>query len=121
MGFTSTPNFLDAAYEAGQIQTNVFTLNLLPIDNNSIIYYNEIPEEILNSTLYSPVTNLSGSGVWDVNLIGVYAGTEDLTQYASNNSVIDSGTSSFNLNPSLYNVIVEQYLSGCNTTNSGYF
>ncbi len=40
MGFTSTPNFLDTAYQAGQIQTNVFSLNLLPTTNNSIIYYN---------------------------------------------------------------------------------
>lgn len=62
MGFTTTPNFLDAAYQAGQIQTNVFSLNLLGLNNNSIIYYNQIPEEVLNSTVYSPV--VSGSGRW---------------------------------------------------------
>lgn len=80
MGFTTTPNFLDTAYQAGQIQTNTFSLNLLPTTNNSIIYYNEIPSEILSSTVYSPV--VSGSGRWLLTLIGFYAGDIDMTQYA---------------------------------------
>lgn len=53
MDFAST-NFLDLAFAAGQIQTNVFTLNLLNTSSSSLIYYNQIPEEILNNTVYSP-------------------------------------------------------------------
>ncbi len=40
MGFTTTPNFLDLAYTAKQIQTNTFALNLLSTANQSLIYYN---------------------------------------------------------------------------------
>lgn len=80
MGFTSTPNFLDLAYQAGQIQTNVFSLSLLNTSTSSLIYYNQIPQEIINNTLYSTV--VSGSQRWELNLIGFYADNQDMTQYA---------------------------------------
>lgn len=62
MGFTTTPNFLDTAFQAGQIKTNVFTLSLVNTTNSSLIYYNQIPQDILNNTVYSSV--VSGSGRW---------------------------------------------------------
>jgi uncharacterized SAM-dependent methyltransferase len=40
MDFTPKPNFLDLAYQAGQIKTNTFALNLLNTSNQSLIYYN---------------------------------------------------------------------------------
>lgn len=44
-----------------------------------------------------------------------------MTSYAENTAVIDSGTSYFYLNPTLYYQIVQKYLQGCQNTSQGYF
>lgn len=43
MGYTSTPNFLDIAYQNNQIQSPVFTLLIQPTTQQSYIYFNQIP------------------------------------------------------------------------------
>lgn len=48
MGYSSIPNFLDLAFNAGQINTNVFSLQLKNMTSQSIVYYNVIPNDILN-------------------------------------------------------------------------
>ena len=54
-----------------------------------------------------------GEGFWQIRTIGVYADDTDLSSYAAPISVIDSGTTLFYLNPSLYNQIKNKYLSSC--------
>ena len=44
-----------------------------------------------------------------------------MTSYAENTAVIDSGTSLFYLNPTLYNQFVQQYLQSCKNTSNSYF
>lgn len=40
LGYTNQPNFLDIAYQTGQIKTNVFALQLGPTSTQSNLYYN---------------------------------------------------------------------------------
>lgn len=44
MGYTKTQNFLDAAWENGQISTNTFTLSLSGPSGQSYLYFDDIPE-----------------------------------------------------------------------------
>lgn len=53
LGFTTThPNFFDNAYQAKQISTNTFALSLAANTSDSIVYYNQLPEWLVNSTYY---------------------------------------------------------------------
>ena len=71
MGYTTIPNFLDLSYEAGLIKTNTFALSLRNYSEDSWLYFDEIPEYIVENSRYSSVV---GSGYWQVKLIGVLAG-----------------------------------------------
>jgi hypothetical protein len=77
-----------------------------------------IPSDILSNNLYSSVVGNQG---YYLNVIGVFANDNDMTSYAENTAVIDSGTSLFYFNPSLYNQFVQQYLQGCQSTNNLFF
>lgn len=50
MGYTSTPNFLDVAYQNNQIQSPAFALDIQPTTLQSYIYFNQIPQSIQNSS-----------------------------------------------------------------------
>ena len=99
MGFSSLPNFLDMAYQAGQIGTNTFVLQLIYDDvtenDTSILYYNDLPDEIEADTLFSSVV---AQGYWQLYLVGMYEDDFDITYLASSYAIIDSGTSLFYLN-----------------------
>lgn len=79
MGYTNPqtqPNFLDIAYQNQQIQTSMFSLQLknsllYPVEQ-SYLYFDKIPLDILNNTVFTPVFNKS-NGYWQTHLIGVYA------------------------------------------------
>lgn len=115
MGYSTTSNFLDLAYKAGSISTNVFTLQLGTTPNTSIMYYNSIPSTILSNNLY---TSLYGNAEWSLNLIGVYANNTDLTSYSSNIAVVDSGTSLFYLLEHITVLTICQFiLTKLSTTN----
>jgi hypothetical protein len=43
MGFTSTPNFLDVAYQNNEISSPVFALALTNTSSQSILFYNQLP------------------------------------------------------------------------------
>jgi len=43
MGFTSTPNFLDLAYQAKEISSPVFALALSNLPEQSTLYFDGIP------------------------------------------------------------------------------
>ena len=43
MGFTSSPNFLDTAFQDGEIDSPVFALEILDETEQSLIHYNELP------------------------------------------------------------------------------
>jgi hypothetical protein len=43
MGYTKTPNFLDVAYQQGQIATSAFALMVQQSTQQSYVFYNEIP------------------------------------------------------------------------------
>ena len=70
MGYTDPnvlPNFLDVAYQKGLINSNVFALELknyllAPLEESSL-YFDELPLEIINSTIFSPVY-LKSAGYW---------------------------------------------------------
>lgn len=53
-------------------------------------------------------------------MIGVYTNDTDLTQYASNIAIIDSGTSLFYLNTDLFNQFQTLYLQSCQNSTSYY-
>lgn len=44
MGYTTTPNFLDIAYQNGEISTSAFALQIRKNTSTSYFYYNKIPE-----------------------------------------------------------------------------
>jgi hypothetical protein len=63
MGYSTSPNFLDSAYSANQIKTAAFALQILNTTQQSILYYDEIPESIVTKTI---MINQFGSGHWQV-------------------------------------------------------
>jgi len=111
MGFTTTPNFLDIAYSNNLISSPVFALALTDPINQSIIYYNEIPPEIVNETFFVPVV---GNVYWQVQIIGLTVGNIDMTSISATIAIIDSGTSYFYLNSNLFNSIITNFFSMCN-------
>jgi len=46
-------------------------------------------------------------------LIGFYCNDVDMTSYAADYALVDSGTSLFYLNQKLYDQIISQYFQGC--------
>lgn len=46
------------------------------------MYYNDIPEEITNKSLYAPILG-DTSLYWQVSLIGFFVGDTEWTQYAA--------------------------------------
>jgi hypothetical protein len=115
MGYTTTPNFLDIAYSQNEIKSPVFTLQIEQTTSQSYIYYNEIPEWITNTTTFEPVVD---NEYWQVSTIGVTVGGIDMTSFAANIAIIDSGTSLFYLNQALFNNIVTQFFQQCNNALS---
>lgn len=82
MGFNNDQSFIDVAYSQGIIQTSTFTLTLRNPNQSSFMYYNVIPEDILNFTLFSPVLGYD-TLYWQVSLIGFFVGSTDWTSYAA--------------------------------------
>lgn len=120
MGHTSVaslPNFLDLAYQQNQVYTNTFALVLQNSPTPSYMLYNEIPQQFLKQSKFSPVP--AGSFYWQLDLIGIMAGLLDLTSLAPSTAVIDSGTSLFYLTPQLTSSFITQFLppSLCNFTS----
>jgi hypothetical protein len=110
MGYTSVPNFLDIAHANGAIASPVFALEILSDTEQSLVHYNELPEDITNDTFYEPVQNV---GYWAVKVTGVNVGGMDLTNDDPKYAVIDSGTSWFYLNPTLYAAVVSNFFTDC--------
>ena len=48
---------------------------------------------------------------WQLKIIGFLAGDDDLTGYAKKMAVIDSGTTLFYLNPSLYEQVIARFFA----------
>ena len=90
MGYSTTPNFLDKAYSAGQISTAVFALGLSSNSTHSILYYDDIPQNVTDGTV---MIDINSDNYWQVGVIGFLANDDDITGYAAANAVIDSGTS----------------------------
>lgn len=65
MGYTNTPNFLDVAYQKGQIATSAFALMVQQSTQQSYVFYNEIPLSITSQTVYVSVT---GDGYWSLKV-----------------------------------------------------
>lgn len=68
------------------------------------MYYDTIPQEILDNTTFCPRDG--GEGFWQIHTIGMYVGEQDMTSLAAPISVIDSGTTLFYLNKELHTAIV---------------
>ena len=68
MGYSQTPNFLDVAYQQGQIATSAFALMVQQSTQQSYIFYNEIPSSIMSQTVFVPV---AGDGYWSLKVIAV--------------------------------------------------
>lgn len=118
MGFSSTPNFLDSAYQAGEISSPAFALSINEtLNGQSTLYYNNIPENIVNSTI---MVSQYGSGHWQVEILSVVIGGIDYTSSAANTAIIDSGTTLFYLNSNLYNAIILNFFTvNCSVKISG--
>lgn len=52
---------------------------------------------------------VQGTFYWQVSVLEVTVGGIDMTGQAADNAVVDSGTSYFFLNPSLYNAVIEHF------------
>jgi hypothetical protein len=117
MGYTNIPNFLDVAYQQGQIATPAFALSIATTSQQqqSYIYYNQIPEWITNS---SSNVSVVGNTYWQVSLLGVIVGGIVMTTSSADVAVIDSGTSYFYLNANLFNNVVNNFFQSCDNTLS---
>jgi hypothetical protein len=83
--------------------------------NQSLMYYNQIPQWITNSTISLDVV---GNTYWQVNVLGAIVGGIDMTSSCANAAVIDSGTSYFYLNAELFNRVVANFFQNCNNNIS---
>lgn len=68
-------------------------------DKYSIIYYNDLPDSILDETSFVPVI---GQSSWKVKVEGFRIGKLDYSYISSKSMIIDSSTSLFYLNPTLF-------------------
>ncbi len=57
-----------------------------------------------------------GNTYWQVNLLGVFVGSMDMTSSSANVAVIDSGTSFFYLNADLFNNVVNNFFQSCDNS-----
>lgn len=54
MDYNSYPNFIDLAYQKGQISTSVFSLDLKNTNQTSIMYYNDgLPKNVKENTVWA--------------------------------------------------------------------
>ena len=99
MGFSEFPNFFDTAYLEGEIKSPIFALHLHNSSDNSVIYYNEIPEAIAYNTHYVPII---GKGLWKIQLKGFMVAETDFSYYAEKSLIFDSRLDWINLNENLF-------------------
>lgn len=116
MGYTTTANFLDNAYNAGQIQSPVFALKISNNTDQSFIYYNNIPLSITQNTI---MVDQYETGHWQVEILATYVDGTDYTSSSSNIALIDSGTSYFYLNSQLFKAIQSKYFTTCTNNTQG--
>ena len=69
----------------------------------------------MNQTIFVPVY---GNIYWAVEVNQVMVGNIDMTSYAANVAVIDSGTSYFYVNQELYSNILNNFFTDCNQISS---
>jgi hypothetical protein len=117
MGYTTIPNFLDVAYQNGEIESPVFALMVETTaqTQQSYVYFNQIPLSITNSTSFVGVV---GNTYWQVSVLGVEVGGIDMTAQSANVAVVDSGTSYFYLNADLFNSVVANFFQSCDNSLS---
>ncbi len=108
MDYSSSPNFLDDAFAAGQIASSIFALDLNYQNQTSYFYYNKVSQAILSQTSW---IEMYGTTHWQVEVISFFVNGMDMTSSASDTAVVDSGTSLLVLNPDVYNSIMQQYFS----------
>lgn len=65
----------------------------------SYIYYNILPDWLIDETLFVPI---AGSSVWKVNIESFKIGDTDYSYIVSKFLVLDSSITLLYLNPSLY-------------------
>jgi len=77
----------------------MFAFELKESTEQSILYYNEIPQEFLNNTIWLPVTL---SDYWTIQILDIYMDGKRVPDIDFNAALIDSGTSALYIGSSLF-------------------
>ena len=110
MGYSSTPNFLDNAANENQIESPIFSLQIRPITEESILFYNEIPSYIWDNTNFVENT---GESTWQVELHNFKVQNDDFSYISPGHLIVDSTIDLIYFNNKLYTQLMNKYFKQC--------
>ena len=110
MGYSSVPNPLDNAALQDQIASPVFSLQIRSFTEESVLYFNMIPEDILEETSF--VKNI-GEHTWQIDINNLKVGQQDFSYFVSASMIIDSTINMIYFNRRLYDRLLNRYFKAC--------
>lgn len=75
------------------------------------MYFDNLPSNILNNSVYSPI--IQSIHLWAIKCYGVYVNGLDFSKSVMTITLVDSGTTLTTLNHALYKDIVSKLFSHC--------
>lgn len=83
-------NIFDLAYKEGKLKSNLFAMELKSTDEQSLFYYDEIPNEIMNNVEWVRVLR---NDYWTVKVLSIEVNGYFIKTGKYKEALIDSGTS----------------------------
>ncbi|CAD8158927.1 unnamed protein product [Paramecium pentaurelia] len=112
-------NIFDLAYKQGQIKSNLFAMELKSINDQSLFYYDDIPNEIMNNVEWIRVLR---KDYWTVKVLNIQLNENFMSSGKIKEALIDSGTSLLYLPE---NVVISIYqeliLNNCRLLDGNVF
>ncbi|CAD8074490.1 unnamed protein product [Paramecium sonneborni] len=112
-------NIFDLAYKKGSIKSNLFAMELKNTNEQSLFYYDEIPNEIMDNVEWVRILR---KDYWTVKVLNIYVNEHPIKTGNLKEALIDSGTSLLYLPENVvYKVFEELILKDCRFLESYVF
>ncbi|CAD8145392.1 unnamed protein product [Paramecium octaurelia] len=112
-------NIFDLAYKEGNIKSNLFAMELKSKEEQSLFYYDEIPNEIMNNVEWVRVLR---NDYWTVKVLSISVNGQFIKAGKYKEALIDSGTSLLYLPEKVVLSIFEELiLSNCRLLDGNMF
>ncbi|CAD8069956.1 unnamed protein product [Paramecium sonneborni] len=112
-------NIFDLAYQQGSIKSNLFAMELRNTREQSLFYYDDIPQEIMDNVEWVRVLR---KDYWTLKVLNIYIDGYPLKTGNVKEALIDSGTSLLYLPKNVvYKLFEELILQDCRLFDSNVF